>query len=185
MTVAPKENRGPSAGPANRRALVAAAREIFTDTGLHAPLSAVAKRAGVGQGSLYRHFPDRMSLAVAVFDENIEQLERVAEAPESTLDDLLARVTEQALVSKALIELVTADPEDERVAHLGTRVQAVVDLLVERDKAAGRIGPQVAGADVMLAISMLAGVLGRTPQADRAEVARRAWSLFHAAFRGA
>ena len=34
--------------------------------------SAVAKRAGVGQGSLYRHFPDRTALAAAVFEENVE-----------------------------------------------------------------------------------------------------------------
>ena len=67
-----KPNLGPSAGPGNRRALIVAAREIFAEDGLAAPFSAVAKRAGVGQGSLYRHFPDRLALAVAVFDENID-----------------------------------------------------------------------------------------------------------------
>ncbi|HEU0181064.1 MAG TPA: helix-turn-helix domain-containing protein, partial [Agromyces mariniharenae] len=69
-----KPNRGPSAGPANRRALIAAARDVFATEGLQAPFSAVAKKAGVGQGSLYRHFPDRLSLAVAVFDENLDEL---------------------------------------------------------------------------------------------------------------
>ena len=58
-----KANRGPSAGPENRRALIAAARAVFAESGYSAPLSAVARRAGVGQGSLYRHFPDRVALA--------------------------------------------------------------------------------------------------------------------------
>jgi AcrR family transcriptional regulator len=179
-----KANRGPSAGPENRRALVSAAREIFVDTGLHAPLSAVAKKAGVGQGSLYRHFPDRVSLAVAVFDENIEELEALAERPESSLDDLLGLIIEQALVSKALIDLITADIDDPRVAHLGARVQDVVDTLVARDRQAGLLAAHVTGADVMLAVSMLAGVLGWTPADRRPDAARRAWALFHSAFSG-
>jgi ABC-type glycerol-3-phosphate transport system substrate-binding protein len=61
-----RPNRGPAAGPGNRAALIAAAREVYGEDGLNAPFSAVAKRAGVGQGSLYRHFADRTSLAVAV-----------------------------------------------------------------------------------------------------------------------
>src|SRR4030095_13303143 len=55
-----KPNRGPAAGPENRRALIAAAREVFSADGLQAPFSAVGQKAGVGQGSLYRHFPARL-----------------------------------------------------------------------------------------------------------------------------
>ncbi|BDZ54697.1 hypothetical protein GCM10025870_17700 [Agromyces marinus] len=84
-----KPNRGPSAGPGNRLALIAAAREIFATDGLGAPFSAIAKRAGVGQGSLYRHFPDRLSLAVAVFDENIDELEAAVAPEDAGLDALL------------------------------------------------------------------------------------------------
>ena len=68
--------------------MINAAREVFGESGLTAPLNSVAKRAGVGQGSLYRHFPDRVSLAVAVFDDNIGELEAIADRPDSTLDDL-------------------------------------------------------------------------------------------------
>jgi AcrR family transcriptional regulator len=177
-----KANRGPSAGPANRRALIAAAREVFAAEGLAAPLSAVAKRAGVGQGSLYRHFPDRIALAVAVFDENLTELEAVADRPETTLDDLLARVIDQALVSTALVDTLWADPLDERVLPLGDRIRRVAEVVVERERAAGRIGPDVATDDVLLAISMLSGLLSRTDAAERPAVAKRAWSLFHAAF---
>lgn len=182
MTTKAKANRGPSAGPENRRALLAAAREVFATDGFSAPLSSVARRAGVGQGSLYRHFPDRTALAIALFDENIEALEASAARPESTLDDLLSLVIEQALASTALIDLVTTDTHDPRAAHLVERLTGVVAQLLAREQAAGRIGEQAAIADVLLAVSMLAGVLARTDVADRPEVAGRAWGLFHAAF---
>ena len=90
-----KSNRGPSAGPENRAALIAAARAVFDEQGMSAPLSAVARRAGVGQGSLYRHFPDRISLALAVFEENMAQIAELAASPASTLRDICDLVTHQ------------------------------------------------------------------------------------------
>lgn len=177
-----KPNRGPSAGPGNRRALIAAAREVFAAEGLQAPLSAVAKRAGVGQGSLYRHFPDRLSLAVAVFDENIDDLETTVAPPEATLDDLLDAIIGQVVVSTALIDLIWRNRQDERVTHLNERLARIAATVLAREQAAGRIGEHVEVADVLLAITMLADVISRADAAERADVARRAWSLLHAAF---
>ena len=182
MPPEPKANRGPSAGPDNRRALIAAAREVFAESGLSAPLSSVSKRAGVGQGSLYRHFPDRVSLAVAVFDENIGELERLAERPGMTLDDLFDAVADQVVGSSALIDLVTDHRHDPRAEHLNTRVTGVVDTLLVRDQSAGTIGKHVDAADVMLAISMLAFVLARTDNEERADVRARTHAIFRAAF---
>ncbi|NQX29220.1 TetR/AcrR family transcriptional regulator [Microbacteriaceae bacterium VKM Ac-2854] len=175
-----RPNRGPSAGPENRRALVEAARAVFAEDGLAAPLSAVAKRARVGQGSLYRHFPDRIALAVAVFEENVDELEALAADPAATLTDLFDAVTEQALVSTALIELLSAAREDTRADRLNLRVAALIEAVLARDQAAGRIRSSVEPADVLIAISMLTLYL---PQADaRADVARRARAIFRAAF---
>lgn len=182
MPATPKANRGPSAGPENRRALIAAARQVFATEGLAAPLSSVARRAGVGQGSLYRHFPDRLDLAVAVFDENIGELEAFIDQPNATLDGLLDRVIEQALVSTAFIEMISAHAHEPRVVHLGDRLREMVRTVVEREKSAGRLGDHVAADDVVLAISMLAGVLPQSDPDDRADVARRGWALFHVAF---
>lgn len=177
-----KPNRGPSAGPGNRRALIAAAREVFAAEGLQAPFSAVAKRAGVGQGSLYRHFPDRLSLAVAVFDENIDDLEATVAPPEATLDDLLDAIIGQVVVSTALIDLIWRNRHDERVTHLNERLARIAATVLTREQAAGRIGAHVEVADVLLAITMLADVISRADAEERADVARRAWSLLHAAF---
>ena len=182
MPAEPKANRGPSAGPDNRRALIAAAREVFAESGLSAPLNSVAKRAGVGQGSLYRHFPDRVSLAVAVFDENIGALEGLAERPAMTLDDLFDAVADQVVGSSALIDLVTDHRHDPRAQILNTRIAGVVDTVLARDKAAGIIGVQVDAADVILAISMLAFVLARTDDGERAQVRARTHAMFRAAF---
>ena len=182
MPSSPKANRGPSAGPENRRALLAAARDVFAAEGLNAPLSAVARKAGVGQGSLYRHFPDRTALAVAVFDENLTELESFIDQPDSTLAELLDRVIEQAIVSTALIDLIWAHSHDERVVHLGERLHAMVVREIDREQEAGRLGAHVSVDDVLLAVSMLAGVLARTDADERRAVGRRAVALFARAF---
>ncbi|WP_109211571.1 MULTISPECIES: TetR/AcrR family transcriptional regulator [Microbacterium] len=178
----PRQNRGPAAAADNRRALIAAAREVYAEGGLGAPFSAVAKRAGVGQGSLYRHFPDRTALAVAVFEDNVRDLEEYTADGERTIDDLLDRVVDQAVVSTAFIELITADLTDARVAAMGVRFYDLVDRLVARDRAAGRVGAHIETEDVTLATGMLATELARAEPAQRPAVARRARALFAAAF---
>lgn len=177
MSASPKANRGPSAGPANRQALIDAAREVFADDGYSAPLSSVARRAGVGQGSLYRHFPDRVSLAIAVFDDNITELEAVADRPETTLDVLFDAVVEQVLVSTAMIDMILGDRDDPRVAHLGDRMLAVVSEVADRARAAGRLREGLGADDVFLAVSMIASVLASAPAALRRDVAARARAL--------
>lgn len=181
-SASPRANRGPAAAADNRRALIAAAREVFADGGLNAPFSAVAKRAGVGQGSLYRHFPDRTALAVAVFEENVGDLEDYIAPADRTIDDLMDRVVDQAVVSTALIDLITADLHDARVLPLGERFAAVVSRLVDRERAAGRIGSHIEAEDVMMAVGMLATEIARADPPARPAVADRARSLFHAAF---
>ncbi|WP_345752613.1 helix-turn-helix domain-containing protein [Microbacterium rhizophilus] len=179
----PAPNRGPAAAAENRRALIAAAREIYAEQGPDAPFSAVARRAGVGQGSLYRHFPDRVALAVAVFEENVGALED-ALRDDGTILGLLDRVIDQASASTAFVRLLTGQQRDARAAALGTRFDALVRTLIARDRAAGRIGAHVEPADVEIAVSMLAHELASASEADRVDVARRARALFERAFAG-
>jgi AcrR family transcriptional regulator len=178
----PKINRGPSAGPDNRRALIAAAREVFGEVGLSAPLYSVAKRAGVGQGSLYRHFPDRVSLAVAVFDDNIGELEELAANPNATLDDLFDAVADQAIASTALIDLIASNRNDPGTEHLSTRVTGVAETLLTREQGAGRIGSEVEAADIMLAIAMLAFAISKANPEESADIRTRTHRMFRAAF---
>lgn len=68
----------------NRERLVAAAQEVFAETGPGASLNEIARRAGVGPGTLYRHFPNRQALLTAVLKSRIqvlcEQAERLCAA---------------------------------------------------------------------------------------------------------
>lgn len=57
----------------NEKKLLAAAAEVFTTSGVDAPVREIAARAGVGMGTLYRHFPARADLVVAVFRHQVEE----------------------------------------------------------------------------------------------------------------
>ncbi|MFD4688839.1 TetR/AcrR family transcriptional regulator [Streptomyces sp. NPDC058463] len=54
--------------------LVAAARDVFHDHGVDAPLDDIARRAGVGNATMYRHFPTRRELIIAVYSEEVAEL---------------------------------------------------------------------------------------------------------------
>jgi len=177
MATSPRANRGPSAALENRAALIGAARMIFATRGLDAPLSAVAKEAGVGQGSLYRHFPTRYSLALAVFEENADELEAIAATDGSTLDDLLRAITAQAIVSTAFFEMIEIEKSDDAGRHLIDRISAVLSSKMPEARAAGRLAEWITTDDVLLGIAMLAGALAKTVHADRHAVATRAWKL--------
>jgi AcrR family transcriptional regulator len=161
--------------------LLAAALEVFAEGGIDAPLSAVAKRAGVGQGSLYRHFPDRVSLAVAAFEDNVAEIETLAADPECTLDDLLAAITTKTIDSVAFVDIVNATPADPRVHAVAERVRATLADALRAAQNAGSVPRSVAADDLMLAVSMVAALVARTPVAERRKTADHAWSLLRRA----
>lgn len=178
MPIAPRErNRGPAAAAANREALLAAARRLFAERGLRVPLSAIAREAGVGQGVLYRHFPTRLDLAIAVFEENLVVLDALAGDPDADLDDLLALITEQTLDSVAFIELIDATTEHPRLAEVSDRVRAGIEAKVPEARAAGRLRGDMGADAVLLAISMLANMVARVPADHRRRTAVEAWRV--------
>ena len=167
----------------NRAALIAAAREVFADAGYDAPLSTVARAAGVGQGSLYRHFPDRISLALAVFEDSVAGLEALAAEPGTTLDDVLALITEQTIASTAFVNMVTAPPSpDPRSVEVRDRVAELLESGLTTAQRAGRVRGDVTAGDLVLAVGMLAGLLAKIPAAERPETAERMWKLLRGGF---
>ncbi|WP_084129150.1 TetR/AcrR family transcriptional regulator [Demequina sp. NBRC 110055] len=176
MTKGPRANRGGvAAGRENRAALIAAARVEFEANGIDAPLSAIARRAGVGQGSLYRHFPDRVSLAVAVFEENIEEIEALAADGAPSLRAVTDLVTHQIEGASALIQLIATERADARVDHIAARLRAVVAAAWAEHAADTPAG--ITDEDIMLAISMVAAAVSLAPASERHYLARRAWRL--------
>src|SRR5688500_15920096 len=68
----------------NRRRIIAAAHEAFSDLGIDVPMAEVARRAGVGVGTLYRRYPTRADLVAAAFEE---KMAAYAEAAKVALED--------------------------------------------------------------------------------------------------
>jgi AcrR family transcriptional regulator len=168
------ESPGRPAAAANRAALITAAREVFAQDGLTAPLSSVARRAGVGQGTLYRHFPDRASLALAVFEQNVADLEALASTGAS-LDDLLALLTRQAVHSVAFVDM--ARPGDERLVGVLHRIGVTLGDALRRSRERGEVHPDLSMDEVLLALGMVATQVAAVGADQREPVAEAAWRL--------
>ncbi|MGW6770202.1 TetR/AcrR family transcriptional regulator [Streptomyces sp. NPDC055037] len=170
-------NSGPKAAARNRAALTSAAREIFAEHGLEAPLSAIARRAKVGQGVLYRHFPDRAALAAAVLEENVRQIEKAAEAEDATFCGVLGVLTWHLTESAAFIGLMHADRAG---SHSAIRAYALA--LSERVECALRRllpnGHRLGGAsDLTLSFAMVSAVTTGPTREERERQALAAWRL--------
>ena len=169
-------NRGPAAAAENRAALIQAAREIFAEQGVDAPLSAIAKRAGVGQGSLYRHFPTRGAIAGAAFDANVAEIE-AAVAAGATLAQVLRMVEEQALGSPALIDVTLHNSGEARAANLQERMTALVEATLPAGREAGTVPAHFSADDVMLCVRLVTTALTESSPDERAPLVQRAWQL--------
>ena len=170
------QNRGPAAAAENRAALIKAAREIFAEQGVDAPLSAIAKRAGVGQGSLYRHFPTRGSIAVAAFDANVDEIEALV-ASGGSLAQVLSLVEDQATDAVALLDIVAHNANDPHAHSLETRMRAIVSATLDAGRGAGTVPKDFTVDDVMLCIRLVTGALTETAPEQRRPLVDRAWQL--------
>jgi AcrR family transcriptional regulator len=172
------------AATANRAALIAAAQQAFATRGYDAPMSLIARDAGVGQGSLYRHFPDRESLVLAVFDADVSDIEALAVRPDSTLDDVLEVIVRQVTVSTAFIAMLAPrSGADARLVDVGQRMLALLDGKLADPRQRGSIRDDLQGGDLMLAVAMLAAVLMKTDESEREKVSARSWQLLRSGIR--
>jgi AcrR family transcriptional regulator len=134
----------------NYDALIAAAREEFDENGVHTSLKAVARRAGVGIATLYRHFPTRGSLIESVYvDDVIEVVNALccvsgdgcAEEPWVTLVSWLGRLTHAIAESFALREVFSQ--ESVCLSPCRQVLCQVVGGLLEEAKEAGAVRREV------------------------------------------
>lgn len=140
----------------NVEALIAAAREAFATEGPDAPLDDIARAAGVGSGTLYRHFPNRVALLEAVYRANVQRLcadgERLAatEPPAQALLDWLRGFVTLMLEKRGLAAALT---EEGRTSELFSQCHAMINAtgaeLLDGAKAAGAVREDVPLADVL------------------------------------
>lgn len=147
----------------NRATLLEAARELLGEGG-DLQLSAVARRAGVGQGTLYRHFPTRDALLGALYTQEIDDLVALAEelvadhAPDEALRRWLDRLASYARVKRSVMEVVDAAVWADVSAATHSKLGAALTLLLGAGASDGRLRADVDPRDVILLSWFLAHV---------------------------
>lgn len=141
----------------NVERLVAAAREAFAEHGAEASLDDIARSAGVGSGTLYRHFPTRLSLMEAVYRAGVEQLcargEQLRDAEvagDALIEWLRAFVTYVAQkhgLAKALVPTIGKDASF--FAECQGMINATGGALLDRAKAEGALRSDVELSDLL------------------------------------
>jgi AcrR family transcriptional regulator len=150
--------------------LVAAARAVFTEDGTSAPLEDVAERAGVGIGTLYRHFPTRQALLEAVYVDEVEAMARAADdlsalPPWDALSQWLHQYVGFAATKRALNEaLLEAAPDSTVLLSCRTAIAHAGTALIERAQGAGVVRADANFMDVGRLVSGIAMVPTADPE---------------------
>ncbi|MFI0937192.1 TetR/AcrR family transcriptional regulator [Streptomyces sp. NPDC021020] len=149
----------------NRERIVAAARDAFVEYGPEAPLDEIARRAGIGNATLYRHFADRNALAHAVLLSVVTRTADSAAAEAGTAaggGDALAalgRFAHEAVDANvgALCGLLVgcAESRSPELTAQKARFEAAVDELMARARSVGALRADVTRTDLMVVLSRL------------------------------
>ncbi|MET0416934.1 MAG: helix-turn-helix domain-containing protein [Actinoplanes sp.] len=156
----PATARRPTRADARRNydALLAAARDAFAEHGTGASLEDIARRAGVGIGTLYRNFPTRQDLFESVYVEEIAQLGEAASAvaalpPWEALTTWLERFVAYVATKRAIVEALNTDSEMFRSCR--ANVYTAAEPLLTRAQQSGTVRPDASLDDVLRLVSGL------------------------------
>jgi len=148
----------------NRARLIEAAREVFAERGFAATLDDIARHAGLGTGTAYRHFADKHQLAALVVAESnaalladVEAANRV-EDPWPALVGLCEAIAARQAGNRGLHEALTGAARGELKAQVWPQITAGVTALVERAQRAGVVRPDLAPTDIGIVLGMLGPV---------------------------
>jgi AcrR family transcriptional regulator len=163
----------------NRRAILEAFTELVATRGACVPMYQVARRAGVGQGTLYRHFPERALLVLAVYEQRLDSLcELAASLPpgEDLFLVLLQAITEEETRCPGLLAGLREGSDGEQ--HLQRLAERAFRLLagpLHDAQQAGQIRPDLQlKDDVHILFAMIEGALQDVGAASRGNIAARA-----------
>ncbi|GIH20034.1 TetR/AcrR family transcriptional regulator [Rugosimonospora africana] len=145
----------------NREVVLRTAVRVFAEDGMDVPLGRIAKRAGVGAGTVYRHFPSKEMLIEAVLAEHVESLVRAADrwtgrtAPGEALLGFLFEAIEKSAVRQGVCDALTADRgwPHVRLAAAAQRFGQALDRLLRDARRAGAIRADVQVDDLSALIA--------------------------------
>lgn len=150
----------------NHERLLSEAKALFAERGIDAPLDELASRAGVGAGTVYRHFPTRDALFRELYEQAITMFHDLApeivggETGWRSIELFLERLSEWVATTPYLPELMRRVAEKDPEYRPGLEFEAALDGVVERAKAEGALRPDVTGVDLNVLVNML-GSLGQ------------------------
>lgn len=155
----------------NRLAIVRAAREVFAEQGVDAPMAVIARRADVGIATLFRRFPARDDLVAAVFRE---QMTAYADAVEAALADpdpwhgfcrYIERVCAMQAADRGFTDVLTMTfPMASAIEGERSRAFRGFRKLIARAKDAGRLRPDFSDKDLIILLMANAGVVTATQE---------------------
>jgi AcrR family transcriptional regulator len=159
LVTAPRKPRVDS--QRNRERLLQAATRVFSAGGRDATLEAVAKKAGVGIGTLYRHFPTREALFEAVYRREVDELGELAErlageaAPVDALRQWLNAFVQLVATKKgmlAALSLAALGPSAQLYAYSFERLSKAIGAVLQRAITAGEIRADITPEDLLRAV---------------------------------
>jgi AcrR family transcriptional regulator len=175
-------DRGRSDARRNRDAILAAALQALTESS-DASLNAIARRAGVANATLYRHFPTREELVLATYEHEVGQVVDAADtllreqAPLDALRTWVGRLARYAVTKHGLADALrkAATPgSDLSSSDTYTTIVAALDRLLQANITAGTLRPNLDAEDVILA---LAGLWQLDPAGDWQAQAQRIYDI--------
>lgn len=160
----------------NRERIVAAAREVFAEDGPDASLNEIARRAGVGPGTLYRHFPNRHALVAAVVVERVELLSAhadrllTADSPDDALAEWLGAFLAHARLHQGMGVAAMIEESDGLGVDCHRLILDAAASLLARSQRDGTARPDIAVDDLVqlvVGIALSAGHGGDEEQPAR------------------
>jgi len=165
----------------NRELLLAGSEVIFREHGLSVPLQLIADHAGVGRGTLYRHFPDREHLVLAMVARRIELIETRLAAAHS-VQEIFGWIADILSAIPGLHPyLATTTKGPATLTLLGRRLQDLLAHPIELAQQQALLRPGVTFDDFLAGWAMIEGSLLTVPLESRAWMAARAKQLIYSA----
>ena len=153
-TPEPAQRTQRAAARRNRKRILDAARELMAQAGFDAQVEEIARRAGVGVGTVYRHFPNKVDILDALIEARFESLSNAAREgianpdPWEGFSEFMRYSAEVMARDRALSEAMFEQPEMMRAGAEGVGMPELLTELVGRAQASGELRPEVIWEDV-------------------------------------
>lgn len=143
--------------------LLQTARDVFAVSGVDAPMREIAEKAGVGIGTIYRHFPQRAELIAAVFRHEVNACANAAplllgqHGPADALDRWMQRYVDFILAKRGLAAALHSGEAafESLPAYFDSRFEPALQLLLDAAVAAGEVRPDAKPYDLLRAVAGL------------------------------